>query len=406
LKILHVIASADPKTGGPIEGIFRQDDVTRSMGRRTLVTLDAPSAPFLKDLPFEVHALGYDKADDWRPHWLAHYGYTHKFVPWLRKHACNFDAVIVNGLWNFSASGAAVVLPESDVPYFVFSHGMMSPWFRKYRAKFMGKTVSWCIAEGRLLNKATSVLFTTEDERIQARGVYPFWNYRETVVGYGTRNPPKFNAQMEKAFLVTVPQLGGRPYLLFLGRIHPVKGLDLLIDAASKVDLGDLQIVIAGPEQDRRHAGALRAAIKRHGLTDRIHWAGMLSGDSKWGAFYGAEAFVLPSHQESFGIVVAEALACELPCLITDKVNIWHEVAAEGAGIVGADSVDGIAGVLAKWLSLPERDRRLMVKATRIAFERHFDTAMIAPRMISTMQGLLGSRASVDASSPRANTLA
>jgi glycosyltransferase involved in cell wall biosynthesis len=82
----------------------------------------------------------------------------------------------------------------------------------------------------------------------------------------------------------------------------------------------------------------------------RIHAIGMLEGDAKWGAFYGCEAFVLPSHQENFGISVVEALACEKPVLISNKVNIWREIAEDGAGLVEADSVDGTARLLHRFL--------------------------------------------------------
>lgn len=388
MNLLHVIASADPRTGGPIEGIFRQEDATRGLGTRTLVTLDSPTAPFLVDLPFRVHALGYDKEEDWRPHLLAHYGYSHRFIPWLRKHVADFDAVVVNGLWNFAASGAAVVLPNSQVPYFVFPHGMMSPWFRRYRAKFLGKTVSWSLAEGRLLSHATSVFFTSEDERALAKGVFPFWRYRETVVGYGTQAPPSPTKSMTAAFQEKVPRLGDQPYLLFLGRIHPVKGLDLLIQAASRAELGNLQFVLAGPSQDHSYLKLLIKLIEKHDLNSRVHWAGMLSGDAKWGAYHGADAFILPSHQENFGVVVAEALACGLPCLITDKVNIWHEVANEGAGLVGPDTVDGVSGILTGWLHADAKERGRMVQAARGVFQRHFDISSIAPRILSTMEEL------------------
>jgi glycosyltransferase involved in cell wall biosynthesis len=76
----------------------------------------------------------------------------------------------------------------------------------------------------------------------------------------------------------------------------------------------------------------------------------MLEGDAKWGAFYGCEAFVLPSHQENFGISVVEALACDKPVLISNKVNIWREIAQDGAGLVEADSVDGTARLLNRFL--------------------------------------------------------
>ena len=94
----------------------------------------------------------------------------------------------------------------------------------------------------------------------------------------------------------------------------------------------------------------LQPIVDEAGLSDRVHWPGMLKGDAKWGAFAVSDAFVLPSHQENFGIAVAEALACGRPVLISDQVNIAPEIEADGCGIVEHDTLEGhhrLAGALA-----------------------------------------------------------
>jgi hypothetical protein len=103
----------------------------------------------------------------------------------------------------------------------------------------------------------------------------------------------------------------------------------------------DLDLVMAGPDEEgcgpnwRRRRSAW-------GSEARVHWTGMLEGDSKWGAFHAAEAFVLPSHQENFGVAVVEALACGLPVLISDKVNIWPDIAPmpKGPALLNPDTAD------------------------------------------------------------------
>jgi glycosyltransferase involved in cell wall biosynthesis len=112
----------------------------------------------------------------------------------------------------------------------------------------------------------------------------------------------------------------------------------------------------------------LEKQAQRLGIADRIHWPGLLQKDAKWGAFYASEAFILPSHQENFGISVAEALACGKPVLITDKVNIWQDVVADGAGIVEADTVEGTHSLLRKWLTLPNDQREEMAKSASACF--------------------------------------
>ena len=99
----------------------------------------------------------------------------------------------------------------------------------------------------------------------------------------------------------------------------------------------------------------------------------MLTGDVKWGAFRGAKAFVLPSHQENFGIVVAEAMAAGTPVLITDKVNIWREVQKSGGGLVEADDAAGIERLLQKFLALSDAERAEMGRLARTGFLEYFE---------------------------------
>lgn len=388
VKILHIIASADPASGGPIEGVLRQDAASRQLGTRELVTVDVPGSPYLKDLGLEVHALGRNHSPIFFSKLLRHYGYTPHLIPWLKRHAADYDAIIVNGLWNFTAFGAAMALPGQKTPYFVFTHGMMDPWFKRtYPLKHLAKLVFWLLCEGRLLAGARKVFFTTEEERRLAHGQFPFWRYNEQVVGYGTAAAPPSTPEQRAAFQAKTPDLGDKPYLLFLSRIHRKKGCDLLVDAFAKIasENPDLQLVVAGPDQENLVA-ALRERAKNLGVGDRIHWPGMLKGDAKWGGYRGAEAFILPSHQENFGIVVAEALACGTPVLISDKVNIWREVEAAGAGLVRPDDAAGTEDLLRAWLALSETDRAAMRVAAHQTFEKNFDVATIAPALLEIIK--------------------
>ena len=98
----------------------------------------------------------------------------------------------------------------------------------------------------------------------------------------------------------------------------------------------------------------------------------MLEGDAKWGAFYGCEAFVLPSHQENFGIAVVEALACGKPVLLSDKVNIWREIEEDGAAFVEPDSQEGTTRLLQRWFATGAGTRSAMGIAGRSCFEKRF----------------------------------
>ena len=380
MRLLQVVSSLDPSGGGPMEGVLQGSLACVAMGHAVeVLTLDGPAAPFLKDYPLPVHALGPGRTG---------YAYAPRLVPWLRAHASDYTAIIVNGLWQFHGLGTWRALRASRVPYFVFTHGMLDPWFKRaYPLKHAKKWLYWPWADYRLLRDARSVLFTCEDERLLAR--QSFWLYaaRETVVSFGTRTPPADAERLREAFLAAYPSLRGKRLLLFLSRIHEKKGCDLMIDAFARVagQHPDLHLVIAGPDQSGWQ-GTLVAQAAALGIADRISWPGMLTGDLKWGAFHAAEAYLLPSHQENFGIAVAEALGCGLPVLISDKVNIWREIVVGGAGFAASDSVDGCEHTLQRWLRSSAQEQNAMRGAATALFARSFTIEAMARSLIEVVE--------------------
>jgi glycosyltransferase involved in cell wall biosynthesis len=206
------------------------------------------------------------------------------------------------------------------------------------------------MVERHVVNGADALLFTCEEELRLARQTFGGYHPRREInVGYGIPEPPPITESMRTAFLDKVPRLGERSYVLFLGRIHQKKGVDLLTSAylqilkteKLKTDFPDL--VIAGPGWDSEFGRRVAAAVGEH---PKIHRVGMLEGEAKWGALYGCDAFILPSHQENFGIAVVEALACNKPVLISNKVNIWREILEDGAGFAATDDQQGVVQML------------------------------------------------------------
>jgi len=380
LKLLHILSSVNPDGGGPTEGVRQRGIRLTEMGHTVeVVSLDDAAEPFVHEFPLTVHALGPARGS---------YRYSGKLVPWLMSHARLYDAVIVNGLWQYHSFGAWRALRKLRVPYFVFTHGMLDPWFKTaYPLKHAKKCLYWPWADYRVLRDARAVLFTSEEELLQARK--SFWLYRATeqVIAYGTRAPPEDAPALRERFLAAYPVLRGRRLLLFLSRIHEKKGCDLLVRAFASVAAAEpsLHLVLAGPDQTGWMA-RLRALAEEHGVTARITWPGMLRNEMKWGAFYAAEAFVLPSHQENFGIAVAEALGCGLPVLISDKVNIWREVQASNAGFVAPDTLVGTRQLLDRWLALSPGQRSAMGLAARSLFMRRFTVDAMAKGLLDVVQ--------------------
>lgn len=354
-------------------------ELTRLGHTQEIVCLDAPDETFVINHQRKVYALGSSQNG---------YRYSPALVPWLRTHARNYDAVIVDGLWQHHSFGTWRALAGSGIPYFVFTHGMLDPWFKRtYPLKHLKKWLYWPWAEYRVLRDATAVLFTCEEERLLARE--SFWLYRcnEAVTAFGTSSPPIDASRLKADFLSKHPQLEGKRLLLFLGRIHKKKGCDLLIEAFTQVarKCPDLHLIIAGPDQTGWMA-ELKQQASRHGIDDRITWPGMLEGDEKWGAYYASELFCLPSHQENFGIVVAEALACGKPVMISNKVNIWREIESDHAGIVHDDTVEATTQALQQWLDFMPETRLAMSQAARYCFDSRFRIDRVAESLVSIIQ--------------------
>lgn len=381
MRILRVIKSIDRAGGGPIAGIIQSSQVFLEWGHRVeIVCLDPPDSPWLKDFLIPTHALGSAKANK--------YSYSSKYVPWLRKNAGKYDVVLVHGLWQYSSYGAWIALRKLGIPYFVFTHGMLDPWFKRtYPLKHLKKWLYWPWAEYRVLRDAEAVLFTSEEERILARESFWLYKCNEVVVNYGTAAPTGDPQAQSQSFLNQFPELRHKRLLLFLSRIHVKKGCDLLIEAFAKVVGVDnsLHLVIAGPDQTGWQA-ELQKQAQKLGIAHKITWTGMLSGDLKWGAFHAAEAFVLPSHQENFGIAVVEALACGIPVLISNKVNIWREIASDGVGLVANDDLDGTVELLQKWLAMSREERKIMQQKAKQCFNQRFEIRQAAQSLINTLQ--------------------
>jgi glycosyltransferase involved in cell wall biosynthesis len=391
MKLLRVIASMNPSSGGPCQGIRNIVPELHKLGiDNEVICLDAPGASFLGKDTFPVHALGPSKGP---------WGYSEKLVPWLLMHMENFDLIIIHGLWLYHSHAVIKAVKRyrkeqagnnNKVPeVFIMPHGMLDPYFQKAsgrKLKAVRNQVYWKLIEGSVINEADGVLFTCEEELLLARQPFhPYKPQREINIGYGVTAPPACNRQMQEAFSQLCPQVNNRKYLLFLSRIHEKKGLDLLIRAYMAVvnKLGKKEeaplLVIAGPGLESAYGQQMKALAASHKETEEmIFFPGMLSGDTKWGAFYGATAFVLPSHQENFGIAVVEALACETPVLITDKINIYREIESGKAGLIAADTLEGIEKMLLNWFQLTDDQKKQLRQNARNTYLAKFTTEIAA----------------------------
>jgi len=388
MKILHIVGSMDPASGGICQGIRSGDAVMVSLGAtREVVSLDDPAASFLGMDSFPIHALG-PAIGPWQ--------YAAKLKPWLIANLSRFDVFIINGLWIYPSYTAWEVMKiirgknredkKIKIPQiFVMPHGMLDPYFQiapNRKLKAIRNWFYWKLIESKLVNNAEGVLFTCEKELLLARKTFrPYHPKKEINVGYGIIPPPLFSPDMHNSFAEKCAGINDEPFLLFISRIHKKKGVDILIESYEvmvRKALADKKqvpkLVIAGPGLSTSFGKKMIDLANSYtNLEGLVFFPGMLAGNAKWGALYGCEAFILPSHQENFGIAVVEAMACEKAVLISDQINIMTEISSGGGAIISTDTLDGTTESLKLWLNLSIAERHIMGSRALATFKKYFD---------------------------------
>ena len=401
MKLLHIIASMDPASGGPSQGIRNTNPELMHNGiSREVVSLDDPCSSFLGMDNFIIHALG-PAVGKWQ--------YSAKLKPWLIANLSRFDVVIINGLWLYSSyagwSAKRALLRHAKgrnslitIPkFYVMPHGMLDPYFQRVadrKLKAIRNWFYWKFIESSVVNDADGLFFTCQTELELARHTfYPYRPKKEVNVGYGIVIPPLYQPEMKQEFLEKCPGLGDEPFLLFFSRIHRKKGVGMLITAYAEMVADCLaqnkefsKLVIAGPGIDSSYGEELQMLIATYPhIHQNVFLPGMVTGSAKWGALYSCDAFVLPSHQENFGIAVVEAMACSKAVLISRQVNIWKEIDAGGGGIIAEDTLDGTRQLLTRWLNFTQTEKDLMGKKAFNVFKQNFDIKLVAKHFIKAI---------------------
>jgi glycosyltransferase involved in cell wall biosynthesis len=380
LKILQMVQTLDPSVGGVAPAVLALSGGLSQRGHKIdIVTLDEPHTPYASHGPhLSIHALGRG---------LTSYRYSGTLAKWLRDNGRDYDRVMVHGLWQYLSFAVWRRFRGTSTPYYVFPHGMLDPWFKRtFPLKHLKKWLYWPWADYRVLRDAAAVIFTSEEERIQAGKSFWLYRCREKVSPLGIETPSPVSQEANQKFLTRYAALRNRRVLLFLGRLHPKKGCDLLIDAFARHAHAQevLSLVLAGPDQVGWQR-ELRARAVRLGIASRVVFAGMLEGELKHGAFASAEAFILPSHQENFGMSVVEALAIGLPVLISNRVNIWREVNEDRAGFVENDDLAGTSRLIERWIDTSPTEREAMQANAQRCFASRFEINRAVDSLLSIL---------------------
>ncbi|MGA2051803.1 MAG: glycosyltransferase [Opitutales bacterium] len=388
MRILKTTHSLAPAGGGVATAIDTLSRAQIALGHTIEVAcLDDPSAPWLAQRAYPVHAFPSTR--------FHKYGWCPAFARWLRENLRRFDVVAIEGLWQYPGPATRSAAHAAHIPYVVYPHGMLDPWFRRaYPSKHLKKMLYWLLVEHRVLRDARAVIFTAEEEHRLAEGSFHPWSARSVVAPLGVAAPSGNPAERARLWYERFPALAHRRALLFLGRLDRKKGVDLLLEAYASIHPSAARVagtapalVLAGPESSPSFAANIRIFAKLLHLREGVDviWTGLLDGDAKWAALESADALVLPSHQENFGYAVAEALAVGTPVLISERVNIWREIVAARAGLAAPDDAAGTRRLLAAHANWTPVDRRQFSAAARACFAEHFQLEAAARRQLAVL---------------------
>ena len=402
MKILHIISSANPKNGGPVQGIKNYESALLKiininnntiLLKRTLLCLDNTDDVLKFGIPESINIVALGNS-------VSRWKYNKYLYSWLRNNITNYDKIIINGLWSYHSFCVYLVkkyFKKKNIPfpkYFVMPHGMLDPWFQKdksRRLKALRNYIYWHLFEKKVINNADGLLFTCEDELKLAKKTFPDYRPKKEInISYGVAEPPLFSEFYLDSFYNKFNLKNGDKYFLYLSRIHPKKGLDILLEAYKKIIL-ELSIdipllIIAGDYNENIYSKKLKNIVDNDPiLFDKVKFVGQLYANEKWAAFYGCEAFILPSHQENFGIAVIEALACSKPVLITNKINIYHDIQKYKAGIIDNDSIDGVYNSIKIFLNLSNVDKIEMGQNAFLLYKNNYDVNITSINFIKAI---------------------
>ncbi|MBR8835820.1 MAG: glycosyltransferase [Stigonema ocellatum SAG 48.90 = DSM 106950] len=291
-----------------------------------------------------------------------------------------------HGLWMFPNLYARQAALKNHLPLVISPRGMLEPW--SLRNSWFKKLPAWCLYEHRNLKSATAFHATSEQEAQSIRKL----NLRQpiAIIPNGV-NLPNLVIQNNREVLVKAfPELAEKKWLLFLSRIHPKKGLDNLIFVWKNIckKFPDWHLVISGPDLIGYQA-ELELMTAELGLQQNVTFTGMISGKHKASALSNADLFVLPTHSENFGIVIAESLAYEVP-VITTKGTPWQDLERFRCGWWIEDNKQALTDALVEGMEMSGDDRKLMGLRGRNLVETKYAWGAIAKHMAGVYQWILG----------------
>ncbi|MBD2121771.1 glycosyltransferase [Trichocoleus sp. FACHB-262] len=393
MRVLQIVPSISLVYGGPSQMVLGLSGALAAQGVEvTILTTDsngdAGQAPLAVPLDRPVEQDGYH-IRYFRCSPFRRYKFSLGLLQWLAQQAHSFDLAHIHALFSPVSTAAATIARSQKLPYLLRPLGTLDP--ADLRKKKQLKQVYAALLERPNLAGAAAIHFTSAQEaKVSERfGL----TTKDLVMPLGV-SLPKLSAHPE-AIRAQLGIPSDRPLVLFMSRIDPKKGLDLLLPALENLLAEKIEfhfVLAGGNPQDPDYEAAIRSQIQASSLAPHTTVTGFASGETKAALLQSADLFVLPSYYENFGIAVAEAMAMETPVVISDQVHICEEVRQAEAGWVGPCEVAALTHLLKDALKGASERQRRGQRAKAYALQ-HYSWPAIAQQMIQSYQKILATTA-------------
>lgn len=301
----------------------------------------------------------------------------------MKEGECSFDIVHIHALWQSNTHKATKWANRAGVPIVWSPHGSLKPWALRY--KWWKKVLALIAYQWRDLNKASMYHVTAEEEKCDLERLRLFRPFVCAPLGVDLR----FTVQELENQAIRTSDRECKT-ILFLSRIHPVKGLENLVRAWRKLDItirSDWQVIIAGPDQIG-YVDELKALCQQLGVQGDFSFRGPTYGEQKDRLFLDSDLFVLPTFSENFGSVIVESLANGTPAICT-KGAPWRELEERGCGWWIDIGVEPLKEALEKAMSLSDAERHAMGMKGRRLVEEKYTWHSVAQKMRSSYLSLV-----------------
>jgi glycosyltransferase involved in cell wall biosynthesis len=385
MKILIVTPAVGPVYGGPSKIVTELAQAVGNIGINVdMVTTNANGSTKL-DVPLDVWIQEKFYRIKYFTYWdISEYKISLSMTNWLFRHVADYDIVHTCAIFSYPVLPAHWACQWHKIPYIMTPHGMLEPWAMSYKGG--KKRLYYTLFEKPALQKAKAIQITASPE---ADGVKSLGIKTPVVfVPNGIHRQDFERLPSPEKFYQEFPDTRNKALILFLGRIDPKKGIDLLAPAFAKVhhQFPQTHLVVAGPD----NIGFLPTAesyFAQAGCLDAVTFTGMLAGSLKYAALAAASVYVAPSYSEGFSMSVLEGMASGLPCIITTGCNFPEASAAQAAHVVKIDA-DEIADAMIECLSNPQQAKEMGARARQLIIEK-YTWERIADNMTKVYEAIL-----------------